>query len=172
MHFNWNDFQRVGWEDELWRDVRETCLRTKNLPATGSDERFWLDCKPTRKMLLEMVSILDGMERLTSLAEKEILQENPVLANWITSIRGLQRRMTRSLEKVGVKSIPSVGRPFDAHLHEAVEIRSGDAVPPATVLEVIEKPYKWGNQVLRVGKVVVSPKTPRLATSPDEEFVE
>jgi molecular chaperone GrpE len=126
---------------------------------------MWLDSKPTRGMLLEMVSILDGMERLVSMGEKEALEANPVVRNWLTSIRGLQRRMVRSLEKLGVKAIPSLGRPFDAHIHEAVEVRKDSRYPPGTVVEVREKPFRWGHQTLRVGKVVVTPKSPRISTS-------
>jgi len=159
------DYPRVEWDEALWDETRAACLQLTNLPESGTEERIWLDSKPTRTMLLEMVSILDGMERLVSLAEKETLDSNPLLQNWLTSIRGLARRMGRSLEKVGVKTVPSLGRPFDANLHEILEVRNDSSLPPATVVEVREKPYRWGNRVLRVGKVVVTAKSVKNSTS-------
>lgn len=160
-----NDYPRFTWDEKVWSEIRSHCQVLTKLPESGSEERIWLDSKPTRAMLLEMVSILDGMERLVSLAERETLQDNPVLENWLTSIRGLAKRMSRSLERVGVKPVPSLGRSFDANLHEVLEVRKDPDLPPATVVEVREKPYRWGHRVLRVGKVVVTPKSGKNSTS-------
>lgn len=159
------EFVRVGWDESLWEDIREQLLKPARLPPRGSEDRTWLEAKPTRTMLVEMVSILDGLDRLIALAERNILDQNPVLENWLTSIRGLQRRMVRSLERVDVRSVPSIGRPFDPHLHEAVEVRKDERYPPGTVVEVREKPYRWGDKVLRVGKVAVTPKAAKISTS-------
>jgi molecular chaperone GrpE (heat shock protein) len=159
------DFPRVEWRDDLWEPTRDHCLSLTRLPESGSEERVWLDAKPTREMLLEMVSILDGLERLVSLAERDVLDVNPVLDNWLTSIRGLRKRMARSLERVGVVSVPSIGRPFDPKIHEILEIREDRTLPPGTVVEVKEKPYRWGDRVLRVGKVVTTPKNLKNSTS-------
>lgn len=151
-------FGRMAWDESLWEQTRDYYLSLENLPKNEWESVRPDENQPTRAMLLEMVSILDGMERLVSLAESEVLQENPVLKNWLTSILGLQKRMARSLERVGVFPVPSLGRPFDPHLHEAVEITPIVGFPPATVVKVQEKPYRWGETVLRVGKVVVTPK--------------
>jgi len=153
------DFERLEWDESIWSGTREYYLSIENLPKDDVWERDRPEEeRPTRAMLLEMISILDGMERLVSIAEAEVLERNPVLKNWLTSILGLRRRMARSLERVGVFPVPSLGRPFDPHLHEAVEIKPLESFPPATVVEVHEKPYRWGNTILRVGKVVVTPK--------------
>lgn len=159
------DYPRVPWRDDLWESTREHSFSLTKLPERGSEERVWLEAKPTREMLLEMVSILDGLERLVSLAERDILDENPILDNWLTSIRGLRKRMDRSLERVGVVSVPSIGRPFDPNVHEILEIREDRTLPPGTVVEVKEKPYRWGDRVLRVGKVVTTPKNRKNSTS-------
>ncbi len=151
-------FERMAWDDSIWEGTREFYLQIENLPKDLWEENCPDENQPTRAMLLEMISILDGMERLVSLAEAEVLEENPLLKNWLTSILGLQRRMANSLERVGVVPIPSLGRAFDPHIHEAVEIAPVEGFPPATVIRVQEKPYRWGETILRVGKVVVTPK--------------
>lgn len=152
-------FTRTEWVEDLWEGVRMELLSTARLPKTSSEEVLMRESKPTRKMLLEVISVLDGMERLVGLADKETLDANPVLDNWLTSIRGLQRRMVKSLERLDVRPVASLGRRFDVYLHEAIEVRKDPAFPPATVIEVREKPYRWGDRVLRVGKVVVTPKS-------------
>jgi molecular chaperone GrpE (heat shock protein) len=162
-------FSRAEWTEDLWEGVRKELLSTVRLPKSTSEEVLLRESKPTRKMLLEVISILDGMERLVGLADQEALDANPVLRNWLTSIRGLQRRMTKSLERLDVRPVASLGRRFNVHLHEAVEVRKDPAYPPATVIEVREKPYRWGERVLRVGKVVVTPKSFALQESPLSE---
>jgi hypothetical protein len=162
-------FDHVEWTEELWDGIREDLWKTIPDHTKGLEERFLQESKPTRRMLLEVISILDGMERLVGLAEKEVLDTNPLLQNWLTSIRGLQRRMSRSIEKMDVHAVSSLGRRFDVHLHEAVEVRRDSNFPPATVIEVKEKPYRWGTRVLRVGKVVVTPKTPLNHVKSDED---
>lgn len=152
-------FSRVEWTEDLWEGIRQDLLSIGRLPESSSHEVQLRESKPTRKMLLEVISILDGMERLVGLADQETLEANPVLKNWLTSIRGLQRRMAKSLERLDVHPVASLGRRFNVHLHEAVEVRKDPAYPPATVIEVREKPYRWGERILRVGKVVVTPKT-------------
>jgi len=151
-------FSRVDWAEDLWEGVRKELLSIGRLPKSSSEEVLLRDYKPTRKMLLEVLSVLDGMERLVSLADKQTLDTYPVLGNWLTSIRGLQRRMAKSLERLDVRPVASLGRRFNVHLHEAIEVRKDPAFPPATVIEVREKPYRWGERILRVGKVVVTPK--------------
>ncbi len=149
----------MEWTEDLWEGVRKDLLSTSRLPKSSSEEVLLRESKPTRKMLLEIVSILDGMERLVGLADNDALEANPVLRNWLTSIRGLQRRMSKSLERMDVRPVASLGRRFNVHLHEAVEVRKDPVYPAATVIEVREKPYRWGERVLRVGKVVVTPKS-------------
>lgn len=152
--------ERCQWTEDLWEKIRDELSQPVRKSKHSSQAPSRHENKPTRQLLLEMISILDGMERLVGLAEKEVLQQNPVLLNWLTSIRGLQRRMSKSLAKLDVNPVASLGRRFDVHLHEAIEVRKDPAFPPATVIEVKEKPYRWGDKVLRVGKVIVTPKGP------------
>lgn len=157
-----SEYTRVAWTDEIWNGIRAHLEEARApLPPPGEQPMRDPEGKPTKRMLLEMISILDGFERLISLADKDSIESTPLLKNWMTSIRGLHRRMSKALERLGVRPAPSVGRPFDAHLHEAVEVRQDPRFPPGTVIEVREKPYRWGGQTLRVGKVVVTPKAPR-----------
>ena len=162
-------FTRTEWAEDLWEGVRKELLSTSRLPKSSSEEVLLRESKPTRKMLLEVISVLDGMERLVGLAGRETLDANPVLSNWLTSIRGLQRRMVKSLERLDVRPVASLGRRFDVYLHEAIEVRKDPSFPPATVIEVREKPYRWGERILRVGKVVVTPKS---MVNPPESHLE
>ena len=164
-------FERLAWDESVWEGTRDYYLHLENLPHDKWSDEQPEENQPTRAMLVEMVSILDGMERLVSLAEAEVLEENPLLKNWLTSILGLQRRMRTALERVGVYSIPSLGRTFDPHIHEAVEVAAVEGFPPATIIKVQEKPYRWGGTLLRVGKVVVTPKGPPVSSTIDRENV-
>lgn len=60
--------------------------------------------------------------------------------------------LTKALAELGVAEIVADGVPFDSDLHEALMTRPG---PQDTVLEVVQKGYRYGDAVLRHAKVVV-----------------
>ena len=60
------------------------------------------------------------------------------------------------LAKNSVIAIPSVGHPFDPHLHQAVQQVPTDDKPPMTVLAEFERGYTLRDRVVRPSSVVVS----------------
>ncbi len=54
----------------------------------------------------------------------------------------------------------SVGKQFDPHLHEAVEMVVTTEYPPGVVVEEFVRGYKMGDRPIRVARVKVA-KAPR-----------
>jgi molecular chaperone GrpE len=102
-----------------------------------------------RRMLLErFLPVLDNLERaLSSNAGGDTL-------------RGGVEQTLRGFEAVlaseGVKPIDVKGAPFDPRVAEAVGTAPADGVPEDTVVDVTEKGYKLGDEVLRPAKVIVA----------------
>jgi molecular chaperone GrpE len=63
---------------------------------------------------------------------------------------------TKTLDNLGVKEIPAVGRPFDPHLHEAIKTEPSDTVPEGTVISQWKAGYRIGDQLVRPTMAVVS----------------
>lgn len=102
-----------------------------------------------RRMLLErFLPVLDNLERaLSSNAGGE-------------GLRGGIEQTLRGFEAVlaseGVKAIDVKGEPFDPRVAEAVGTAAADGAAEDTVVDVTEKGYKLGDEVLRPAKVIVA----------------
>jgi molecular chaperone GrpE len=102
-----------------------------------------------RRMLLErLLPVLDNLQRaLQSDASGEMLRD------------GLQQTL-RGFEAVlaneGVKAIDVQGEPFDPRVAEAIATVPSDGAAEDTVVDVAEKGYKLGDDLLRPAKVIVA----------------
>jgi molecular chaperone GrpE len=102
-----------------------------------------------RRMLLErFLPVLDNLERaLESNAGGDTL-------------RGGVEQTLRGFEAVlageGVKTIEVKGAPFDPRIAEAVGTAVPNGAPEDTVVEVAQKGYMLGDELLRPAKVIVA----------------
>jgi molecular chaperone GrpE len=79
----------------------------------------------------------------------------------------ISAKLLKTLESQGLAAFESVGRPFDVEYHDALLQVPRDDVPPHTVVEEIERGYKFKDRVLRHARVVVS-STPEETGSLNE----
>ncbi len=78
----------------------------------------------------------------------------------ITGVHLIYRQLLGLLDKEGVKRIPTVGRPFDPHQHEAVaQVDVEDGKADNTVVEEIQAGYAMHGKVIRPAVVKVAKKT-------------
>ena len=101
-------------------------------------------------MLMDVLAPLDSFEG--ALAYTENL--SPELKSWAQGFKMIANQFKEVLESHGIRSYDSIGHPFDAHLHEAVETVEGPK-DDIVVAEVV-KGYKRGDRIIRVAKVKVS----------------
>ena len=59
------------------------------------------------------------------------------------------------LEKFGLKSIDSVGQPFDPNFHEALGMEASEEMAANTVCKEFQKGYLYKERLLRAAKVIV-----------------
>ncbi len=102
-----------------------------------------------RRMLLErLLPVLDNLQRA--------LQSNA----GVETLRGGLEQTLRGFEAVlaseGVKPIEVRGEPFDPRVAEAVGTSAPDGVAEDTVVDVTEKGYTLGDDLLRPAKVIVA----------------
>ena len=78
----------------------------------------------------------------------------------------------RVLEGLNVKEIESVGKKFDATVHEAMSQEASDTVPEGVVIRQWKPGFMMGDRLLRPAMVVVStgrPPEPEQEKEPDQE---
>jgi molecular chaperone GrpE len=99
----------------------------------------------------ELLPALDNLDRATA-AAKQAGETGPL----VQGVGMVQTQILDALRRHGITRIEAQGQPFDPNLHQAVMQQPSDAVPPGTVLQVLEPGYMIHERVLRPARVVVS----------------
>ena len=99
-------------------------------------------------LVRELVHVLDDFERA--------VKAECASPEYARGVELIYNRMVESLKKVGLEPLDSVGKPFDPHLHQAVErVDSGEA-EDNTVLGEFQRGYNFKGRLLRPAMVRVA----------------
>lgn len=105
------------------------------------------------RLAKDLLGVVDNFERALSV---EVTPET--FDNYIKGVEMTYKELKGLLDKHGIKEVPSEKQAFDPNLHEALGSEPTDKVSEGHVLRVFEKPYKYHDKILRVGKVIVARK--------------
>ncbi|MFA6349638.1 MAG: nucleotide exchange factor GrpE [Candidatus Omnitrophota bacterium] len=105
-------------------------------------------------IIVELLNILDDLERAVSLAESK--QED--LPVFLKGVEMILAHLYDMLKEYGVKPIEAEGKIFDPNFHEALMQVDDDAKPEHTIVEELQKGYLMNDRVIRTTKVKVSKK--------------
>ncbi len=97
----------------------------------------------------DLLGVLDNFQRAMAHAESGAEE-------FRTGVAMIERQLADVLRRHGLTEIPAAGQPFDPNVHEAVVREETDAVPPGTVLEVLQKGYMLNDRLLRPAMVKVA----------------
>lgn len=101
-----------------------------------------------------ILPFIDNLERALLHAQK--VTDTGVL---IEGVRLTLQQLLQTLNKFGLSSFQSVGKPFDPAMHEAMLVVETDKQEPNQVVEEFQKGYFLNDRLLRAATVSVS-KTP------------
>lgn len=119
-------------------------------------------------MVVELLPILDDFDRAVSHMEDESADPQEVF----DGVKLIWRRLTKVLAQRGVVEFQALGERFDPFLHEAMQIREIEGMPPGTVVQEFEKGYMYHDRLLRATKVLVTPLAPVEAPVEEEPEAE
>ena len=99
--------------------------------------------------ILDILPVLDSFDRACehSQANGESSEDGFML---------IYKQFHSILEKWSVVAIPSIGEPFDPHVHQAVMEEDSKDAQAGIVLKELQKGYKLGDKVIRPAMVIVS----------------
>jgi molecular chaperone GrpE len=112
----------------------------KDMAAAGERAKIGL--------VRDLLPVLDNLERALASADGDT-----ALAQGVQLVLS---DLSGVLAREGVARLEPKGEPFDPTLHEALSTRSEDGAEAGVVLDVVEKGYKLGDNVIRPARVVVS----------------
>ena len=101
------------------------------------------------RLVRELLPVLDDLERALEAAERH--EE----AQLVEGVKLVEKSLRASLAKEGLAEIDTDG-PFDPHVHEALLTQPSDASEPGSVLEVVQRGYRFGDRVVRPARVIVA----------------
>lgn len=151
---------------ESLKECQEKYLRllaeSENARKRMQKERQELTKYAVENVLVEFLHPLDSFEKALSFAESM----NEEVKNWARGFEMILTQLKEVLTNHGVIAYQSIGRHFDPHFHEAVEMVETDEHPPGIIVEEFLRGYKMGDRAVRVARVKVA-KAP-ASESPQE----
>jgi len=102
-------------------------------------------------LIRSILPFIDNLERAVNHAEK--VSDTGVL---IEGVRLTLQQLLQALNKFGLSTFESVGKPFDPTVHEAMLVVETDQHEPNQVLEEFQKGYLLKDRLLRPATVSVS----------------
>lgn len=106
------------------------------------------------ELIRDVVPVLDDLERAIEAAglDPEGDSDDGLAHGVLLVFRSLREALNRH----GVEAVDPKGESFDPMVHEALSTVAADGVEPGTVVEVMQKGYRVGEQLVRPARVVVS----------------
>jgi molecular chaperone GrpE len=103
----------------------------------------------------DLLPVFDNLERAAAHAESAA--DAKVIGD---GVRMVIKQFNDALEKMGIKRIATVGKPFDPSLHEAIQQLSSAEHPAGVIMAEVQPGYSIGDYLLRAAMVVVSKGSP------------
>jgi len=116
------------------------------------------------ELALELIDAVDNLERALDSAGVDPEGQGPsgdapevksgeALAQGVLLVL---RGMRETLRRHGIEALDPKGEKFDPQWHEALSTQAADGVESGTVVDVMQKGYKLGEQLIRPARVVVA----------------
>jgi molecular chaperone GrpE len=133
-------------------EIRDTLLRRQaefeNFRKRTERERMEQSQYASMEVVGDLLPILDDFERA--------LTADTNSPEYAKGVQMIYQRMAESLKKTGLEPIDAAGKPFDPHLHQAIERVETNDAPDNTVLGEFQRGYHFKGKLLRPSMVRVA----------------
>lgn len=138
------EIKKLKQEVEEWKNKYLRALADyQNLEKRVNNEMILFQKKANLKLLLQFLEVLDLIEKAEVFIEDH-------------GLKLVKDKFLAILEEQGVKEIDLLGKPYDPHLAECIEVVEGKK--DNIIVEVVRKGYQIENEIIRVAKVKVEKK--------------
>lgn len=114
-------------------------------------ERQELTRYAVESLVVDILRPIDNLENALRFAQ-DMSEE---VRNWAFGFQMILAQFKDVLVQNGITSMDSLGKSFDPHDHEALEMIESTAQPAGTIIEVCTPGYKMGDRTIRAAKVKV-----------------
>jgi molecular chaperone GrpE len=139
---------------------RRALAEVQNVTRRLNDERSQALRFALADFVRDLLPVLDNFERtMSSMTERH--EDDAV----IQGVKLIYEMLQKTLESHHVRSIESVGKPFDPNMHEALRREETSDQPDGAVIAELQRGYTLFERVLRPSRVVVAARP--AAPAPD-----
>jgi molecular chaperone GrpE len=153
-----SEYKQLKDAAEKIKDTQDQLLRTQadfeNMRKRLEKDKQEFLKYANEGILLELLNVLDDLERTINLAE----DKHEDLNAFLKGVEMILAHLYDMLKQHGVKPIEAEGKVFDPHYHEALMQVENKDLPEHTIVEVLQKGYLMYERVIRTAKVKVSKK--------------
>jgi molecular chaperone GrpE len=136
-------------------ELRQSMLRSQadfaNYRKRIEKERFEDSKRATARVIEGLIPVIDGFEH--ALAAHREAEE---YENYRKGFEIIYKQLLDNIAKLGVERINPVGKPFDPHLHQAMDRTETTEHIDGTILEVFQPGYVFHGRMLRPAMVRVA----------------
>lgn len=149
------ELERLRYES---RDYKDKYLRllaeSDNARKRLQKEKQELIQYAIQNVILDILDPVDHLENALKFAN----QGSEEVRNWSFGFQMILEQFKDVLARNGVSSMDAVGKVFDPHLHEAIEMIETEDHPPGVIVEESLRGYLQGGKTLRAARVKVAKK--------------
>jgi molecular chaperone GrpE len=135
-------------------ELRQTLLRRQadfdNYRKRIEKERIEDSKRATARVIEGLIPVIDGFEHALA-AHREAEYEN-----YRKGFELIYKQLVDHLTKLGVERVEPLGKPFDPHLHQAMDRAETKDHDDGTILQVFQPGYVFHGRVLRPAMVRVA----------------
>ncbi|HEX9918719.1 MAG TPA: nucleotide exchange factor GrpE, partial [Pyrinomonadaceae bacterium] len=104
----------------------------------------------------QLLPVMDNLRRAHEAESSVEGTESQEFRNFLHGVELISKQLNGVLESLGIETVPTVGLPFDPHVHEAIATERTDEFEPDTVMQEIVRGYRLGEKLLRPAMVKVA----------------
>jgi molecular chaperone GrpE len=141
-------------KDEYLELARRTQADFENFRKRMTAEVQAAGVRGKAQMAADVVPVLDDLERALQAGglDPEGDSEDGLAHGVLLVFRGLRETLKRN----GIEQVDPTGERFDPNQHEALSTMAVEGTESGCVVEVMQKGYRFGDQLIRPARVVVS----------------
>lgn len=136
-------------------DLRQTLMRRQadfdNYRKRIEKERTEDSRRATGRVIESLIPIIDGFEHALA-AHRDAAEYD----NYRKGFELIYKQLLDNVTRLGVERVDPLGKPFDPHLHQAMDRFETDDHPDGQVVQVYQPGYVFHGRVLRPAMVRVA----------------
>lgn len=104
----------------------------------------------------QLLPVMDNLRRAHEAESSAGATESQEFRNFLHGVELISKQLNGVLESLGIEQVPTVGHPFDPHVHEAIATEQTDEFEADMVMQEIVRGYRLGEKLLRPAMVKVA----------------